>query len=78
MYGLTTLIEFPNSDDPKLEGMELFDSAEAAVSKANKLLKVFIDEYGEDITQRATTKNLFAMGFNGEVTWRAYISEIKA
>ena len=31
MYGIAELIEYPNSEDPKLQRIELFDSLEEAI-----------------------------------------------
>lgn len=76
MYGVTALLELPISEDPKLEQMETFLNLENAISRANELLDIFVEEYGEDYSQKATTNNMMAIGYNGEVTWRAYIAKI--
>ena len=41
MYGIAELIEYPNSEDPKLQRIELFDSLEEAINRANRLIDVF-------------------------------------
>ena len=41
MYGIAELIEYPNSEDPKLQRIELFDSLEEAINRTNRLIDVF-------------------------------------
>ena len=76
MYGIAELIEYPNSEDPKLQKIELFYSLEEAINKANSLIDVFFEEFGGDYFQKATEKNMFAVATNDEVIWRAYITKI--
>ena len=38
MYGLVTFIAYRDSQDPKLQRMELFTSLEQAVDRANDLM----------------------------------------
>ena len=82
MYGIAELIEYPNSEDPKLQRIELFDSLEEAINRANRLIDVFclidvfFEEFGGDYCLEATEKNMFAFATNDEVVWRAYITKI--
>ena len=76
MYGIAELIEYPNSEDPKLQRIELFDSLEEAINRANSLIDVFFEEFGGDYCLEATEKNMFAFATNDEVVWRAYITKI--
>ncbi len=76
MYGIAELIEYPNSEDPKLQRIELFDSLEEAINSANRLIDVFFEEFGGDYCLEATEKNMFAFATNDEVVWRAYITKI--
>lgn len=76
MYGIAELIEYPNSEDPKLQRIELFDSLEEAINRANRLIDVFFEEFGGDYCLEATEKNMFAFATNDEVVWRAYIIKI--
>ena len=77
MYGIAELIEYPNSEDPKLQRIELFDSLEEAINRANRLIDVFFEEFGGDYCLEATEKNMFAFATNDEVVWRAYITKIR-
>ena len=85
MYGIAELIEYPNSEDPKLQRIELFDSLEEAINRANeeainranRLIDVFFEEFGGDYCLEATEKNMFAFATNDEVVWRAYITKIE-
>ena len=81
MYGIAELIEYPNSEDPKLQRIELFDSLEEAIeeaiNRANRLIDVFFEEFGGDYCLEATEKNMFAFATNDEVIWRTYITKIK-
>ena len=74
MYGIAELIEYPNSEDPKLQRIELFDSLKEAINRANRLIDVFFEEFGGDYCLEATEKNMFAFATNDEVVWRAYIT----
>lgn len=47
MYGIAELIEYPNSEDPKLQRIELFDSLEEAINRANRLIDVFLKSSAE-------------------------------
>lgn len=76
MYGIAELIEYPHSEDPKLQKIELFDSLEEAINRANSLIDVFFEDFGGEYSQKATEKNLLAIASNDEVTWRAYITKI--
>ena len=76
MYGIAELIEYPNSEDPKLQRIELFDCLEEAINRANRLIDVFFEEFGGDYCLEATEKNMFAFATNDEVVWRAYITKI--
>ena len=76
MYGLVTFIEYRDSQDPKLLEMELYDSLEAAINRANALMDKYHEEYGEDYFERATYGNLMAVAGNGDVDWRAYIKYV--
>ena len=77
MYGIAELIEYPNSEDPKLQRIELFDSLKEAINRANRLIDVFFEEFGGDYCLEATEKNMFAFATNDEVIWRTYITKIK-
>ena len=77
MYGIAELIEYPNSEDPKLQRIELFDSLEEAINRANRLIDVLFEEFGGDYCLEATEKNMFAFATNDEVIWRTYITKIK-
>ena len=77
MYGIAELIEYPNSEDPKLQRIELFDSLEEAINRANRLIDVFFEEFGGDYRLEATEENMFAFATNDEVIWRTYITKIK-
>ncbi len=77
MYGIAELIEYPNSEDPKLQRIELFDSLEEAINRANRLIDVFFEEFGGDYCLEATEENMFAFATNDEVIWRTYITKIK-
>ncbi len=77
MYGITALIEYPGLEDPKLKNMEVFDTVEEAVTRANALVDDYHEEYDEDWSQRATVENLFACAGNSDVCFRVYIAEVK-
>ena len=76
MYGLVTIIEYRDSQDPKLREMELYDSLAAAINRANALMDKYHEDYGEDYFERASYGNLMAVAGNGDVNWRAYIKQI--
>ena len=76
MYGLVTFIEYRESQDPKLQEMELYDSLDAAINRANILMDKYHENYGEDYYERASYGNLMAVAGNGDVTWRAYIKRV--
>ncbi len=67
MYGIAELIEYPNSEDPKLQRIGLFDSLEEAINRTNSLIDVFFEEFGGDYCLEATEKNMFAFATNDEV-----------
>ena len=75
MYGLVTFIAYRDSEDPRLQRMELYKSLDQAVERANALMDAYHRKYGEDYSERATAENLMAVAGNGDVTWRAWISE---
>ena len=56
MYGIAELIEYPNSEDPKLQRIGLFDSLEEAINRTNSLIDVFFEEFGGDYCLEATEK----------------------
>ena len=41
MYGIAELIEYPNSEDPKLQRIELFDSLEEGLEATEKNMFAF-------------------------------------
>lgn len=77
MYGLVTFIAYRDSEDPRLRRMELYESLDQAVERANALMDAYHEEYGEDYSERATAAKPMAVAGNGDVTWRAYISEVE-
>ena len=56
MYGIAELIEYPNSEDPKLQRIELFDSLEEAINRANRLIDVFLKSSAEIIAWKRPKK----------------------
>jgi hypothetical protein len=77
MYGLVTFSAYRDSEDPRLQRMELYKSLDQAVERANALMDAYHRKYGEDYSERATAENLMAVAGNGDVTWRAWISEVE-
>ena len=79
MFGVTVLIENSCSDDPELQCMELFQTLDDVLFRANHLMDEFSLECGsdEDSLEPATRETLLAVTFNDDLTWRAYIAEIK-
>ena len=78
MYCLVKLLCLPDGcGDPKLEGVEFFNSFEHAKKRSDELIEVFFDEYGELDREEATLKNPKAVAYNGEVTWFGFIKEIE-
>ena len=56
MYGIAELIEYPNSEDPKLQRIELFDGLEEAINRANSLIDVFLKSSAEIIVWKRPKK----------------------
>ncbi|EID86347.1 hypothetical protein MSI_06980 [Treponema sp. JC4] len=77
MFGLAKLIEYPDVQDPTMQGIELFDTFQEAQSRSEELINDFNENYGEDYSESASEKNPVAIASNGEVTWRGYIVEIQ-
>ena len=61
MYGLVTIIEHRDSQNPDLQKLELFDEHE---------------KYGKVYHEWASFGNLLGVAGNGDVTWRAYVKYI--
>lgn len=76
MYGIAVIFTFPNMQDPKVERIEVYPSLDKAITRANDLLAEFLEEYGEDYSEKATISKSTAYGYNGEVAWWAIIKEI--
>ena len=77
MIGVVNLIVFPNSEDPKLRSLEIFNSFSEAKQRSEEIIEEFIEDYGEDWIEHATKEEPTAIMFNGEVTAYAYIIEVK-
>ena len=77
MYGLVTFIVYRDSRDPRLQRMELFQSLEQAVERANDLMDSYHREYGEDYFERATVVKPSAVASNDDVSWYACISQVE-
>ena len=63
--------------NPELLGIEIVENTGEAISRANELLRRYIDKYGEEYYEIATVGNPFALAQNGDVTWKAYISDVE-
>lgn len=76
MYGVVELIRIPCEEDPELLCLTLFDSFEKALKKTEAIIEKFIEDYGEDVIEKATKEAPVAIMFNGEVTAYAFIVEV--
>lgn len=50
MYGLVTFIAYRDSEDPRLQRMELYKSLDQAVERANALMDAYHRKYGERLS----------------------------
>lgn len=76
MYGLVTILERRDSQDPTLQVLELFNDLEDAINRANVLMNKFHEEYGKDYHEWASFGSLLGVAGNCDVTWRAYVKYI--
>jgi len=76
MYGLVNVICFPCDEDPQMLSLTLFNSFEEALKNTEIIIEKFIEDYGEDIIEKATQEKPVTIMFNGEVTAYAYIVEV--
>ena len=77
MYGLVTFIAYRDSQDPKLQRMELFTSLEQAVDRANDLMASCHRQNGEDYSERATVAKPIAVARADGVSWYAFIRRVE-
>lgn len=76
MYGLVTIIEHRDSQNPDLQKLELFDDLEEAINRARVLMNKYHEKYGKVYHEWASFGNLLGVAGNGDVTWRAYVKYI--
>ena len=77
MFGLIIIYEFPDSPDPRVDGLEFYQSFYEAKQRTDFLINEFIEDYGKDYIERATEQNPMALASNGEVIWRGYIEKVQ-
>lgn len=77
MFSVVELMMFPISQKPDLCKVELYRTYDEALNRANSLLREFLEEFGEDYSEKASAKKPLATASNGEVDWWAYIKEVQ-
>ena len=76
MYGVVHLMQYPEREDPTFLSLELFASFKDAEKRTRRIVKDFIEDYGEDFIEYATKESPVAIASNDEVTAYAYIAEV--